>query len=221
PQRRGGPRGGGFGAARPRREGADRSRDPEGEESARGRIHPRAQDEQRRGAAARVLRARVRRLPRHVPHHRPLSRRDRGGLPPRGGGVVRCAPAHRRGARAGKASGGGEMSAPRASRRGFVLGAAALLLAADLALAAPVQLPPVTRAKLKNGLTVLVLPTRRLPLVDLRLVSRAGAVNDPAGKEGVASLTADLLTQGAGPRNAQQIAEDIAFVGGTLEASCG
>ena len=110
------------------------------------------------------------------------------------------------------------MSAPRAAR---ALGLAALLAAADLAHAAPVQLPPVTRAKLKNGLTVLVLPTRRLPLVDLRLVARAGAVNDPPGKEGIASLTADLLTQGAGPRNAQQIAEDIAFVGGTLDASCG
>jgi zinc protease len=96
----------------------------------------------------------------------------------------------------------------------------ALLLAAA-AVAAPVQLPPLTRAKLKNGLSVLIMPTHRLPLVDLRLVARAGAVNDPPGKEGLASLTADLLTQGAGPRNAQQIAEDIAFVGGSLEAGTG
>jgi zinc protease len=81
-----------------------------------------------------------------------------------------------------------------------------------------VQLPPVTRAKLKNGLTVLILPTRRLPLVDYALVCRAGSVYDPPGKEGVAGLTADLLTQGAGARSAQQIAEDIAFVGGTLDA---
>jgi zinc protease len=43
-------------------------------------------------------------------------------------------------------------------------------------------------------------------------------VYDPTGKEGVASLTASMLTQGAGTRTAQQIAEDIAFVGGTLEA---
>jgi zinc protease len=87
--------------------------------------------------------------------------------------------------------------------------------------AARLALPPVTRATLKNGLTVLVMPTRRLPLVDFRLVVRAGAVNDPHGKEGVASLMTDLLTQGAGRRNAQQIAEDIAFVGGTLEAAAG
>ena len=111
---------------------------------------------------------------------------------------------------------------PRGARRAaLALALAVPLLAAGAAFAAPVQLPPVTRIKLKNGLTVLVLPSHRLPLVDLRLVARAGAVNDPAGKEGVASLTADLLTQGAGPRSAQQVAEDIAFVGGSLDASCG
>ena len=117
-----------------------------------------------------------------------------------------------------------KLSASR-PRAGFAL---ALALSASLGLlsappapAAPVQLPPVTRVKLKNGLTVLVMPTRRLPLVDLRLVARAGSVNDPAGQEGVASLTADLLTQGAGRRNAQQIAEDIAFVGGSLDATVG
>jgi zinc protease len=68
---------------------------------------------------------------------------------------------------------------------------------------------------------VYIMPTQRLPLVDFRLLVRAGSVNDPAGKEGLASLTAELLTQGAGPRNARQVAEDIAFVGGTLESSAG
>ncbi|MGH7731972.1 MAG: M16 family metallopeptidase [Candidatus Eiseniibacteriota bacterium] len=93
------------------------------------------------------------------------------------------------------------------------------LLAVGTASAAPLQLPAYTRTTLANGLTVYVMPTRRLPLVDFRLVVRAGSVSDPQGKEGLASLTADLLTQGAGARTAQQIAEDIAFVGGTLAAS--
>lgn len=87
--------------------------------------------------------------------------------------------------------------------------------------AAPVQLPPSTKTTLSNGLTVVVMPVKRLPLVDFRLVARAGVVSDPAGKEGLASLTADLLTQGAGKRSAQQIAEDIAFVGGDLGAGAG
>jgi zinc protease len=100
----------------------------------------------------------------------------------------------------------------------------ALLVCAALAApaaAVPFQLPPYQRTTLKNGLTVFVMPSSRLPLVDFRFVVRAGSVNDPAGKEGLAHLVAELLTQGAGPRNAQRFAEDIAFVGGTLGASAG
>jgi zinc protease len=46
-------------------------------------------------------------------------------------------------------------------------------------------------------------------------------VNDPAGHEGVAGLTAQLLTQGAGKRTAKQVADDIEFVGGNLGAIAG
>jgi zinc protease len=100
---------------------------------------------------------------------------------------------------------------------------AALLGIPVLGLVAPAragQAPP-TRTKLANGLSVIVVPTSRLPLVDFRLVARAGSVNDPVGKEGVASLTADLLTQGAGKRTAKQLADDIEFVGGSLTAGPG
>lgn len=107
----------------------------------------------------------------------------------------------------------------RKAARTLVLFTAALVLAAPIATATPLRLPAVTKARLGNGLTVYVMPNARLPLVDFRLVVRAGAVNDPAGKEGLASLTADLLTQGAGTRGARQIAEDIEFVGGSLGAS--
>ncbi|HEY2954043.1 MAG TPA: pitrilysin family protein [Candidatus Eisenbacteria bacterium] len=103
--------------------------------------------------------------------------------------------------------------------------AAGLALLAALsprpAAAVPVHLPAYQRTVLKNGLTVFVMPSGRLPLVDFRLVVRAGAVNDPAGKEGLAHLAAELLTQGAAARSAKQIAEDIAFVGGTLSSSSG
>jgi len=97
----------------------------------------------------------------------------------------------------------------------------ALIRCAVPAAAAPVALPQVTRVTLKNGLVVIISPTHRLPLVDFRLVARAGSSSDPPGKEGVAGLTADLLTQGAGARSARQLAEDIAFIGGALEAEAG
>ncbi len=105
----------------------------------------------------------------------------------------------------------------RATRAILGLGVAVVLAAP--ALAEPLELPPTTKVVLPDGLTVFVVPEHRLPLVEFRLVARAGSVDDPPGKEGLASLTAELLTQGAGRRDAQQVAEDIAFVGGSLEAS--
>jgi zinc protease len=93
--------------------------------------------------------------------------------------------------------------------------AAVLLLACGAAAAAP-ALPPVTRVQLKNGLTVLVAPKPGLPLADLRLVVRAGSTADPAGKEGLAHLCTELLTQGAGARDARQVAESIEALGGQL-----
>ena len=94
------------------------------------------------------------------------------------------------------------------------------------ALLALVLLAPTARAKtaapvravLPNGLTVVLQSSPRLPVVNFRLVARAGSVYDPAGQEGLARLTAELLTQGAGTRSAQQVAEAIEFVGGSLTA---
>src|SRR5262245_18983318 len=94
-----------------------------------------------------------------------------------------------------------------------------MLVTSAMPAAAKLALPPHTRTTLPNGLTVIVVPSKRLPLVDFRLISRAGSVDDPVGKEGLADLTSDLMTQGAGSRDAQKLAEDIAFIGGTIEAA--
>lgn len=98
---------------------------------------------------------------------------------------------------------------------------AAALAVPAFAASAPKGKSSDVRTMLPNGLQVVVVPTSRLPLVDFRLVARAGSVNDPTGKEGLARLTAELLTQGAGKRTARQIAEDIEFVGGSLSAGAG
>ena len=46
--------------------------------------------------------------------------------------------------------------------------------------------------------------------------SAPGSAQDPKGKGGVANLTASLLDQGTTTRNAQQIADQIDFIGGDL-----
>ena len=59
------------------------------------------------------------------------------------------------------------------------------------------------------------------PAVSVRMIVRAGAAQDPKGKMGLAMLTASLLDQGAGTRTAEQIADEIDFVGGILGTGAG
>ncbi|MDB5098755.1 MAG: putative Zn-dependent peptidase family [Cyanobacteria bacterium RYN_339] len=87
--------------------------------------------------------------------------------------------------------------------------------------ASTVRLPAPVRIKLPNGITLLVVNRPELPMVAIDAVVRAGSVNDPAGKAGLASLTADLLKRGTTTRSAPQIAETIDAVGGTLSTGAG
>src|SRR5262245_7339890 len=81
------------------------------------------------------------------------------------------------------------------------------------------KLPPIQRATLSNGLPVLLVESHEVPLVQVNLLILAGSADDPAGKFGVASLTAAMLDEGAGQRTALQIADDIEFLGAALETS--
>lgn len=84
-----------------------------------------------------------------------------------------------------------------------------------------IDLPPYTRTVLPNGLVVLVMERPADPLVHARLTIRSGSAADPAGKEGLAALTAALLTTGTPTRTAEQLAAEIDFAGGVLAAAAG
>lgn len=90
-----------------------------------------------------------------------------------------------------------------------------------LAQASAFQVPAPARTVLKNGLTVLVLERRTIPLVQLRLMIKSGSTSDPAGKEGTAALTARLLKRGTKGRPAAQFFEEVEFVGGSIDTSAG
>jgi zinc protease len=85
----------------------------------------------------------------------------------------------------------------------------------------PLQLPRVERARLSNGLVVETVEDRRIPLVTVRLDLPAGSVEDPARGEGTAEAAASLLTAGIEGMSSAQIAEKVASLGGSLEASAG
>ena len=87
--------------------------------------------------------------------------------------------------------------------------------------ARPVSFPSYELRKLANGMQVVLVNHREQPIISVRMIIRAGAAHDPKGKHGLAMLTATLLDQGAGSRSAEQIAEQIDFIGGALGTGAG
>lgn len=79
--------------------------------------------------------------------------------------------------------------------------------------------PEYEEMALDNGLELLVVEHHEQPLVSIRVTLKAGNVLDPEEKIGLASLTAELLNKGTPGRTADEIAEEIEFLGGSLSAS--
>ena len=99
--------------------------------------------------------------------------------------------------------------------------AAVLLPAAQVSAQVHVELPPAQTVTLPNGLTVTSVHVPDLPIVTATMMISVGSTRDPAGKEGLAALTGDLLRSGTSGRTGPEIAEAIDFVGGSLSATVG
>ncbi len=79
--------------------------------------------------------------------------------------------------------------------------------------ASSLTLPPIQKHTLTNGLPVWIVNMPKVPVAQINLIVRAGAAVDPAGKYGLASFTAAMLDEGAGSRNALELADAIEFLG--------
>jgi zinc protease len=91
------------------------------------------------------------------------------------------------------------------------------LAIARTASAQPLKVPPYQKTKLPNGMTIILMPQTEVPIVSMSIGIRAGSIYDPAGKEGLASFTADLLRKGTKSRTSEQISNELDFVGGMIE----
>ena len=70
--------------------------------------------------------------------------------------------------------------------------------------------PPVVKLALSNGLPVWIVEMHEVPVAQVSLVIRAGSGADPAGRFGVASLTADMLDDfGSELKRMQNEAEEV------------
>ncbi len=81
-----------------------------------------------------------------------------------------------------------------------------------------VRVPPHERYVLENGITLVIVPRRDVPLVAFNAVLRGGALGDSPAKPGVASVLAGLLEKGAGDRDAYAFADAVEGVGGNFNA---
>lgn len=84
-----------------------------------------------------------------------------------------------------------------------------------------VDFPPYQLKTLANGLQVLVVLHHEQPSVSFRLLVRAGAMQEPEAKPGVASFVASLLNQGTATRSAGQIALQVDSAGGIIASGSG
>jgi len=84
-----------------------------------------------------------------------------------------------------------------------------------------IKIPTPYQTVLANGLALVVVEDRRLPLISYRLAFRTGDAHDPPELPGLTDMMAGLLTEGTVTRGSRQIAEEVERMGATLHAGAG
>src|SRR3954466_13025147 len=112
-----------------------------------------------------------------------------------------------------------------------LIAAAALLLAASVNAQTvtppapgplrPYAFPPVEQFQLPNGLKVVLVEKSTVPVVEARLIVDAGAQREPAAKNGLASLTGSLLSEGTGTMTGADIARAMDALGAQFSTGGG
>src|SRR5271170_6922357 len=98
--------------------------------------------------------------------------------------------------------------------------AAALALAMMLALMARnASALEIKRMQLSNGAVLLVSEQHQLPMVTMSIAFDAGSRRDPAGKEGLAQLTAESLTEGTSHLTSTEFNQKTDFMDSSVDVS--
>ncbi|MBV9618776.1 MAG: insulinase family protein, partial [Verrucomicrobia bacterium] len=87
--------------------------------------------------------------------------------------------------------------------------------------AKPIAAGEVQKFELSNGLRLLVREDPRLPLVSLSSVFRSGLLAETPQTNGITRLTARVLLKGTKTRTAEQIADQIEAIGGSISSDTG
>ncbi|PYK37238.1 MAG: hypothetical protein DME49_12450 [Verrucomicrobia bacterium] len=87
--------------------------------------------------------------------------------------------------------------------------------------AQPINAGEVQKFELSNGLRILVREDARLPLVSITAVFRSGLLAETPQTNGITRLMAKALLKGTKTRTAEQIANQIEAVGGSIGSDAG
>jgi zinc protease len=85
----------------------------------------------------------------------------------------------------------------------------------------PFVFPAIEKSVLTNGLGVWTVRDTTMPIVTCILLGRRGSASDPAGKDGLAALTLDMLDEGSGQRSAIEMHEALAQIGAQFDTDAG
>src|SRR5207249_3565006 len=85
----------------------------------------------------------------------------------------------------------------------------------------PAAVTEIQKFELSNGLRLLVREDPRLPLVSMSAVFRSGLLAETPEINGITRLTAKVLLKGTKTRTAEQIANEIEAVGGSISSDAG
>ncbi len=85
----------------------------------------------------------------------------------------------------------------------------------------PFTFPAIQRSTLESGLRVWSLRHVSIPVATVMLLIRRGAGDDPAGREGLAAITADMLDEGTGTMSSIDVHEALARIGAQLDTDIG
>jgi zinc protease len=77
----------------------------------------------------------------------------------------------------------------------------------------PPRLPAVQTATLANGLQVYLVPRHDIPLISARVVARAGSVEDPPGKAGLAAFTTYVMQWESSGHSLEEITSELDDIG--------
>lgn len=83
----------------------------------------------------------------------------------------------------------------------------------------PYHFPRFERRRLSNGVQLVVAPVRKLPIATVMALIDAGAVCDDRDREGIASLTTDLLLEGTLTSDGVELTDRFERLGATVLTS--